>query len=308
MLDILVSHIVDGSLIAFLIIIGGLAYAAKQRILMSQAIIVVNFVIFFLLMLTSPTLSFSTAQSTVFKELAFQPSYLQDIPQLYTLFTSMFVHANFVHILMNMIVFLLVGVPFEQRIGSTRFFVLYVATGIIGALFFTVFDPMVGIESTKMLVGASGAIFGILGSFAALYPRDQVVMPLPVFIVLFIRMPVIVATLVFAGMETLYVFSGIADGVAHLAHIGGLVSGIFLAVLIGKPPDITTKRLPLERLASIVTTDREREVLKRVRTADEPEVQEAWLSTLLRELECPECGGTLVHHNRIVCRRCGWHP
>jgi len=302
--DVLVGHVVDGSLIAFLIIVGGLAYAAKQRILMSQAIIVVNFVIFFLLMLTSPTLSFSTAQSTVFKELAFQPSYLQDVPQLYTLFTSMFVHANFVHILMNMIVFLLVGVPFEQRIGSSRFFVLYVATGIAGALLFTAFN----IDSTVALVGASGAIFGILGSFAALYPRDQVVMPLPVFIILFIRMPVIVATLVFAGMETLYVFSGIADGVAHLAHIGGLVSGIFLAVAVGKPPGITTERLPLDRLAAVVTTERQREVLERVRAADEPEIQEAWLSTLLRELECPECGGTLVHRNRIVCRRCGWRP
>ncbi|MGC9308851.1 MAG: rhomboid family intramembrane serine protease, partial [Thermoplasmatota archaeon] len=275
---------------------------------MSQTIIVVNFVIFFLLMLTQPTLSFSTAQSTVFKELAFRPSYLEDVPQLYTLFTSLFVHANFLHILMNMIVFLLVGVPFEQRVGSTRFFALYVATGIIGALFFTVFDPIVSLNSEVLLVGASGAIFGILGSFAALYPRDQVVMPLPVFIVLFIRMPVIVATLVFAGIETLYVLSGVADGVAHLAHIGGLVSGVFLAVAIGKPPDITTQRLPLDSLAAIVTTDRQRELIERVRAADEPEVQEAWLSTLLRELECPECGGTLVHRNRIECRRCGWRP
>lgn len=304
MLEFFISHVIDGSLIAVLIIIGGLAYAAKQRILMSQAIIVVNFVIFFLLMLTSPTLSFWTAQSTVFKELAYQPSYLQDVPQLYTLFTSLFVHANFVHILMNMIVFLLVGVPFEQRIGSTRFFVLYVATGIAGALLFTAFH----LDSSVALIGASGAIFGVLGAFAALYPRDQVVMPLPVFIVLFIRMPVIVATLVFAGMETLYVFSGISDGTAHLAHIGGLVAGIFLAVIVGKPPGITTQRLPLNRLASIVTTNRQREVLERVRAADEPEVQEAWLSTLLRELECPECGGTLVHRNRILCRRCGWRP
>lgn len=307
MLELLAGHV--ASLVACLIIVGGLAYAARRRILLSQTIIVVNFVVFFLMMLTSAApFSLSMGTSPVFQDLAFKPVYLQQPLQLYTLFTSMFIHANFLHILMNMIVFLLVGVPFEQRVGSTRFFALYVVTGIAGALFFTAFDPMVSLGSTVSLVGASGAIFGILGSFATLYPRDQVVMPLPVFIILFIRMPVIVATLVFAGMETLYVFSGISDGVAHLAHIGGLVSGIALAAAIGKPPEVTTEKLPLDRLATLVTTDRQRELLERVREADEPEIQEAWLSTLLRELECPECGGTLVHRRGIVCRRCGWRP
>ncbi len=303
MLEVLVGHV--GSLIACLIIVGGLAYAARQRILLSQAIIVVNFVIFFLMVLTSAEpFSLSMAASPVFRDLAFRPVYLEQPLRLYTLFTSLFVHADIPHILLNMIVFLLVGVPFEQRVGSTRFFVLYVATGVVGALLFTAFNP----GSPGFLVGASGAIFGVLGSFAALYPRDEVVMPLPVFIILFIRMPVIVATLVFAGMETLYVFSGISDNVAHLAHVGGLVSGIVLAAVIGKPPGTSTEKLPLDRLAALVTTDRQRELLEQVREADEPEVQEAWLSTLLRELECPDCGGTLVHRNGIICQRCGWRP
>jgi len=99
--------------------LGGLSYAFYKKMLIAQMIIVINFIVFFLEILTSP--SFSTGAASVVKDLAFRPSYIQEITPLYTLFTSLFLHADLWHILMNMIVFLVVGIPFEQRVGSRRF-------------------------------------------------------------------------------------------------------------------------------------------------------------------------------------------
>ncbi|MEA2054274.1 MAG: rhomboid family intramembrane serine protease [Candidatus Thermoplasmatota archaeon] len=289
------------SIISVFIMLFGLAYAAKKKILISQMIVVINFIIFFLLILTSH--GFSTAYSPIFSDLAFKPSYLEDITHVHTLFTSIFVHGDIFHILMNMIVFLLVGIPFEQRVGSRKFAAIYFATGIFGAIFFSIFNW----GSNIMLVGASGAIFGILGAFAALYPRDEVVMPIPFPIILFIRMPVVVATLLFASMESIYTFSGISDGVAHLAHIGGIISGILLSISIRKKADHERPAgVNFNVLETLIHNEEQREIFEKIKESDVSEVREAWLSYLVKKLKCPKCGGKLVGGKGIHCKNCGY--
>jgi len=84
----------------------------------------------------------------------------------WTLVTYMFLHAGFTHILFNMLGLYFFGPRVEQRIGSSRFFALYMISGITGGLL-SFYTPMVSI------VGASGAIFGVLLAYARFWPRDQ---------------------------------------------------------------------------------------------------------------------------------------
>jgi len=288
------------SIISIAIMLLGLAYAAKKKILISQMIVIINFVIFFMLIFTSH--HFSTAYSPMFPDLAFRPAYLNSISHLYTLFTSMFVHADIFHILMNMLIFLLIGVPFEQRVGSRKFAAVYFISGIFGAIFFSIFNW----GSNTMLVGASGAIFGIFGAFASLYPRDKVVMPIPLPIMLFVRMPVIVATVMFASIESLYALSSMSDGVAHLAHIGGLVSGIVISFFIKEGEKEAVPAINFNALERMIKDERQREAFERVKKADVAEVREAWLSYLLKDMKCPKCGGKLARDKGIYCRDCGY--
>jgi len=290
------------SIATVLLIILGLAYAARKKMLVSQTVVVINFIVFFILIFTSR--SFYAGPSPVFHDLAFRPSYLEagGLSHTYTLFTSMFIHSDIFHILMNMIIFLLIGIPFEQRVGSRRFATIYFTSGVAGAIFFSIFNW----GSDVMLVGASGAIFGVFGAFAALYPRDRVVMPIPFPIMFFVRMPVIVATIMFAALESLYTLSGVSDGVAHLAHIGGLVSGIVLSVFVREEKHKSTGRLNFDLLEGLVSTDKQREALVRAKEADLPEVREAWLSYLTKEMRCPKCGGKLERNKGIHCKDCGY--
>ncbi|HET7186830.1 MAG TPA: rhomboid family intramembrane serine protease [Gemmatimonadaceae bacterium] len=131
----------------------------------------------------------------------------------WTLVTYMFLHAGFTHILFNMLGLYFFGPRVEQRIGSSRFFALYMISGITGGLL-SFYTPMVSI------VGASGAIFGVLLAYARFWPRDQML--------IWGIIPIEVRWLVL--IYTLISLLGIGTGVAHFAHLGGFL-GAFLYLL-----------------------------------------------------------------------------
>ena len=145
---------------------------------------------------------------------------------LHTLLTSMFLHGGFLHLLLNMLMFLFVGDDCERSIGSSRFLAFYLISGVSAGLFHAYLNSM----SLVPTIGASGAIFGILAVYAVLFPFRRVIaffgfIPIPLPAILFVSL------LVF--METTYVFSGGVPYVAHTAHLGGFISGVFLALLFG---------------------------------------------------------------------------
>ena len=131
----------------------------------------------------------------------------------WTLVTYMFLHAGFTHILFNMLGLYFFGPRVEQRIGSSRFFALYMISGITGGLL-SFYTPMVSI------VGASGAIFGVLLAYARFWPRDQML--------IWGIIPIEVRWLVL--IYTVISLLGIGTGVAHFAHLGGFL-GAFLYLL-----------------------------------------------------------------------------
>jgi membrane associated rhomboid family serine protease len=135
----------------------------------------------------------------------------------WTLVTYMFIHGGLMHILFNMLALYFFGPRVEQRIGSERFFALYFIGGIAGGLLSLFFTPYAHI------LGASGAIYGLLLAYARFWPRDQIyiwgIIPVEV------RWLVIFYTILslWGG------FSG-GSGVAHFAHLGGFV-GAYLYLL-----------------------------------------------------------------------------
>lgn len=135
----------------------------------------------------------------------------------WTIISYMFLHGGFGHLLFNMISLFFFGPRLESRLGSKNFLILYLVSGIAGALLSLVFSPW------SAIIGASGAIFGVLLGFAMYWPRDK--------ILIWGILPIEARWLV-AGMTVLALmggFTGSRDGVAHFAHLGGFVGG-FLAL------------------------------------------------------------------------------
>lgn len=136
--------------------------------------------------------------------------------ELYRLLSSMFLHAGLIHIAVNMLALYFLGSFAEQTFGGGRFLALYLVSGIAGGLAYLYFGAF-----TTPAVGASGAIFGILGGILGFaIRRGTFSMGNPV-----IRQLVLIAAI------NLFIGASI-PGVSNTAHIGGLVGGFFFGVLI----------------------------------------------------------------------------
>ncbi len=159
--------------------------------------------------------------------------------QVWRLVTYMFLHGGLFHILINMFILWMLGRYLEAGLGRKQFFYLYFISGIVGGLFQIGFDVLMdarfGVRMTpygehnyltQPAVGASGAVMGVLMAFGTLYPRERVFV-----LVLFFFVPIEARWLAlgYFVLETLSAIqglsSGVATGVAHAAHVGGLVVG-----------------------------------------------------------------------------------
>jgi membrane associated rhomboid family serine protease len=294
------------SLVAIAIMIGTLVIAYLRKITITYAIIIANLFVFLVSLFY---------ENQIIGELGFRPAYLsfELFPNSYTLFTSMFVHSGFLHILGNMFVFFFMGIAFEQRIGRKKFLVIYLITGVCGALT----HSLLNLGSWVPLVGASGAIFGILGAFAYAYPRDEVVMPVPIGIMFIMRIKVIYATILFAILETVIVMFSIQDSTAHFAHLGGLAGGVVLAaVLIGRKADKTKQGNPagsvdymhikksdtinFSHLSELVKTPEMKKILQHIEKETVLQARDMWLEHFLEKVTCPVCNKPLSHSDRKV--------
>lgn len=147
-------------------------------------------------------------------------NYLALIPPLVTqrhwywqFVTYMFVHGNFSHLFFNMFGLFMFGLPVERRLGSREFLLFYLLVGTLSGIFSYVAYLIAG--QAFILVGASGAIYGLLLAFAVLYPRARVLL----FGIIPIKAPYLVI-----GYTVLEIFnqvSGSSQGVAHLTHLAG---------------------------------------------------------------------------------------
>jgi membrane associated rhomboid family serine protease len=133
--------------------------------------------------------------------------------------TYMFLHANPSHLVFNMFVLLMFGTAIEAGLGWRKYLFLYMASGIGAALFYI---GITGISSIPML-GASGAVFGVLAAYGFMFPGNKIFIPLiprPI--------PAIFAIVLLGLAEFLLGAAGLEPGIANFGHLGGLITGVLL--------------------------------------------------------------------------------
>jgi len=152
--------------------------------------------------------------------------------------TSMFVHGGFGHVAGNLLYLWIFGDNVEDRLGHGRFVLFYLATGVIAALAQTAMDP----DSTIPMVGASGAIAGVMGGYFVLYPQSRVLtlFPFPLMLfevpaVFFLGLWFLVQFLNGLGSSMAAAGRDLPGGVAFWAHVMGFVAGVLLVRLMRRP-------------------------------------------------------------------------
>jgi membrane associated rhomboid family serine protease len=145
-----------------------------------------------------------------------------------TLLTSMFLHGSWMHVIGNMWYLWIFGDNVEDRVGHGGFILFYLLCGFVAALGQTLIDP----ESTLPMIGASGAIAGVMGAYFVLYPRSRVLTLIPLFIYWEIIEVPAITLLGFWFLMQLFSAGAIAvtastggGGVAFMAHIAGFIAG-----------------------------------------------------------------------------------
>lgn len=154
------------------------------------------------------------------------PPELRVVPAWMTVFTSMFLHGGWMHLIGNMLYLWIFADNVEDRLGHGRFVVFYLLCGIAAALAQALPDP----QSQIPMIGASGAISGVLGAYLLLYPRARVLVLIPLGpLSQLVRLPALLVLGLWFGLQLLSeMFAPPGAGVAFRAHIGGFVAGLLL--------------------------------------------------------------------------------
>jgi membrane associated rhomboid family serine protease len=146
------------------------------------------------------------------------------LPSEATLITYMFLHGDWWHLIGNMLFLWVFGDNVEDAMGSIRFIFFYLLCGVAAGLA----HVYANLGSDAPLIGASGATSGVVGAYLMLYPRVR--MWVLAFMRIPLKIPALWVILAYIATQFFFVFSGIENGTAWWAHIGGVIAGMFLVV------------------------------------------------------------------------------
>lgn len=230
--------------------------------------------------------------------IAFNPVDLTDPARIYTVLTSMFAHANLLHLMSNVFGLMFIGIAFEQRIGPRPFILLFLLSGLAGTLVFAGIHWNDGISP---VLGASGAISGVLGAFARLYPKERMSLmfvPLP-------PLSIWVIVGIFVLIQLLLIPTSFR--IAYEAHLGGLAAGILLAPAIVRLPlskRVKRAAISLSALRRLASTPELKTVLRRIEEESVPDVRSAWIEHFVSVARCPHCGSHLkASRGELMCEK-----
>jgi membrane associated rhomboid family serine protease len=215
-----------------------IAVPTRYPAVITYALIAANCLVFLFQVSLSPTeLEAFVNQFALIpaRDLALPSAMSAQGPLHYLPFVSnMFLHGGWLHLILNMWTLYLFGPAIEDRLGSVRYLVFYLACGVLASIAHALFNP----TSTVPALGASGAISGVLASFIMMFPLARLVIMIPIlFFPFFFEMPAILFagfwffTQVTAGVAELFMPEQQA-GIAWWAHSGGFVAGLVLTPLL----------------------------------------------------------------------------
>ena len=175
----------------------------------------------------------------------FVPSLVAMPTQLYRIFSSMFLHADFFHILFNMYFLYLFGRAVEEALGRMRYLALYFVSGIAASIFHTAFSFLGGATAYVIpAIGASGAISGVLGAYLILFPGTSLVMGwFFLYIPMFFRMKAAYYLVFWFATQVIYGFARLGGSTAVFAHAGGFIAGVALLPLVASKERLVQFRL-----------------------------------------------------------------
>jgi len=154
--------------------------------------------------------------------------------QWYRVFSSMFLHADFFHILFNMYFLYIFGRAVEEALGRWRFLALYMVSGVVASIFHTAFSFLGGATAYVIpAIGASGAISGVLGAYLILFPGTSLVMGwVFLYFPVFFRMKAAYYLIFWFATQVIYGYARLGGSTAVFAHAGGFIAGIALLPLV----------------------------------------------------------------------------
>ncbi len=216
-----------------------------------------------------------------------------------TLFTAMFLHGGWLHLAGNMLFLYIFGDNVEHRLGSLRYLFAYLGSGVAATLFFALFVP----GSHVPLIGASGAISGVLGFYFVWFPRNQV----KVFVFLFplLMTHVLIPARLVLGFYLLVdnllpflITSAEGGGVAHGAHIGGFLAGMGLAATSDRLPGLLQLKGPRVSRARANLVDAVTDIVRAIERGDVAHAAERYAT-----LETRAQRGQLATNNVLAIGR-----
>ena len=148
-------------------------------------------------------------------------------PSLLRLFTALFIHVTWLHLLSNLLFLVIFGLPGERALGSLRFLMLFVVGGIVANLIGAL--SLVGVHLP--IIGCSGAVSAVVGTYVALFPRQRLGLVLPLGLYLeFVRVPAYLLIGIWVLLQLLFSYAGPSYGAyVWWAHIGGFMFGLAFA-------------------------------------------------------------------------------
>lgn len=190
------------------------------------ALVILNFIVFFIEMSGGDEFIYTWS---------FTPAYFTQNPGGFfiTVFTAMFMHGGWMHLLSNMLYLIIFGDNVEDRFGHVKFLIFYLVCGVIATFVQYFAAPYIEIPN----LGASGAIAGVLGAYIILFPARRVRVLVAFWVV---RMPAVIvigvwiALQLLSSMGSVATLTGSTGGVAYMAHIGGFFAGLVLSFFFRK--------------------------------------------------------------------------
>ncbi len=285
----------DGWVVASIVIIVATAvYSYHKQISYSIVASVACVGVFCIMIATSDTRFVS--DSSIYAELAFVPKDITHIDRAHTILTSMYTHASPDHMIFNILGLAFLGTMFEQKVGTRPFIVIYLVAGLCGTLLFAGlrWNDWVGV------VGASGAVSGVLGALARMFPNERVALLfLPSY-----PMPVWVFVLGYVGLQFFFVLG--STNIAVEAHIGGLVGGMLVAPFVVRLPlhRRVKRMISMNALRRLARTPELKALLRQIEDEEIADVRSVWIEEFLSKARCPHCGASIkATRESITCSR-----